>query len=93
MQALDPLLHNQLRLAIMALLSQFEHCTFNFLLDKTQATRGNLSVQITTLEQAGYIVVIKSFKEKKPQTVCELTDKGRQAMFAYTQALKDYLNM
>jgi DNA-binding MarR family transcriptional regulator len=93
MQPLDPLLHNHLRLAIMALLSQFEQCTFNYLLDKTQATRGNLSVQISTLEQAGYIAVTKSFKDKKPQTLCEITNLGKEAMFAYTQALKDYLNL
>lgn len=66
---LDPVLHNQLRLAVISLLVAVEEGDFNFLLEKTGATRGNLSVQITRLKEAGYIVVTKSFKDNYPNTV------------------------
>lgn len=93
MKTLDPILHSQLRLAVMALLTQVDMADFNYLLDKTGATRGNLSVQITTLEQAGYVRVEKAFSDKKPQTRCFITRSGMDAMDAYTQALKEYLNL
>lgn len=77
----------------MALLTQVDIADFNYLLDKTGATRGNLSVQITTLEQAGYVRVEKTFNAKKPQTRCSVTPRGMDAMDTYTQALKQYLNL
>ena len=69
---LDPVLHNQLRLAVMSLLVAVEEGDFNFLLEKTCATRGNLSVQITKLKEAGYITVKKTFKNNYPNTVCSI---------------------
>lgn len=77
----------------MALLVQVDMADFNYLLDKTGATRGNLSVQITTLEEAGYVRVEKTYNGKRPQTRCSVTRIGMDAMDAYTQALKDYLNL
>lgn len=88
---LDPLLHNQLRLAIMSLLVAVEEGDFNFLLEKTDATRGNLSVQITKLKEADYIKVRKTFKENYPNTQCSITPKGLAAFEAYVKAIKDYL--
>ncbi len=93
MKELDPLLHNSLRLKIMALLAQEDFVTFNVLLNKTEATRGNLSVQISNLQQEDYLTVEKLFVNNKPQTRCLITEKGKSAMYAYTQALKDYLNL
>jgi DNA-binding transcriptional ArsR family regulator len=88
---LDPILHNQLRLAIMSLLVGVESGDFNFLLERTGATRGNLSVQISKLKDAGYITVKKSFKDNYPNTVCRIAPKGLKAFEAYVKAIKDYL--
>lgn len=88
---LDPVLHNQLRLAIVSLLVGLESADFNFLLEKTGATRGNLSVQITKLKDAGYVQVKKAFKDNDPNARCSLSAKGVKAFETYVQALKGYL--
>ena len=88
---LDPILHNQLRLAVVSLLVAVEEGDFNYLLEKTGATRGNLSVQITKLKDAGFITVKKSFKDNYPNTVCSMTPKGLNAFEQYVKAIKDYL--
>ena len=89
---LDPLLHSQLRLAIMSLLMSLESAEFTFLKEKTKSTAGNLSVQIDKLSEAGYITVEKSFKGKKPLTTCKVTPKGIKAFEDYVAALKQYIN-
>jgi DNA-binding transcriptional ArsR family regulator len=88
---LDPLLHSQLRLSIMSLLIGVESATFSFLLEKTGATRGNISVQLKKLEEAGYISIDKSFQDNYPLTTCRITRKGVEAFERYVDALKDYL--
>lgn len=93
MKDLDPLLHSRLRLAIMSLLITNEEVTFPYIVEKTEASRGNVSVQITNLEEAGYLDVTKSFEDKKPKTTLTITKKGEKAMEEYTRALKDYLNL
>lgn len=89
---LDPLLHSQLRLAIMSLLMTLESAEFTYLKEKTNSTAGNLSVQIDKLSEAGYIHVEKSFKGKKPLTTCKVTPKGIKAFEDYVTALKQYIN-
>ena len=91
MRELDPLLHSQLRLAVVSLLLSVEEADFSYLKDKTQATSGNLSVQIDKLSEAGYIEVRKEIIGKKPRTSCRLTDKGRDALNEYVSTLKEYL--
>lgn len=88
---LDPVLHNQLRLAVVSLLVGVDNADFSYLLEKTGATRGNLSVQITKLKEAGYITVKKTFKDNYPNTRCALSAKGLKAFEHYVQALKQYL--
>ena len=90
-QPLDPLLHSQLRLAIMSLLISLESAEFTFLKEKTEATAGNLSVQIDKLEKAGYITVEKSFRDKRPLTTCKITQKGVGAFEQYVDNLKNYI--
>lgn len=90
---LDPLLHNQLRLSIMSLLISVESAEFNFLLEKTGSTRGNLSVQINKLKDAEYIQVKKRFRNNYPLTTCEVTSKGTDAFEKYVEALDDYLKI
>ena len=69
---LDPILHSQLRLAVVSILISVKEAEFNFIKEKTNATAGNLSVQITKLKEAGYIEVIKQFKDNYPQTICKI---------------------
>ncbi len=90
---LDPLLHSQLRLAVMSLLMSLESAEFTFIKEKTKSTAGNLSVQLDKLSQAGYVSVEKSFKGKKPVTTCKVTPKGVQAFESYVSALKEYLKV
>ncbi len=88
---LDPLLHSQLRLQIMSLLISVETAEFTYLLEETGATRGNISVQITKLKDAGYIEVNKSFRNNYPLTTCKITNKGIEAFEKYVQAIQGYL--
>lgn len=89
---LDPLLHSQLRLAIISLLVGLDEADFLYLKERTEATAGNLSVQIDKLSQAGYIEVEKGFEGKRPRTVCRITAQGRKAFAQYVDALKDYIS-
>ena len=88
---LDPLLHSQLRLAVMSLLISLDSAEFTMLKEKTNATAGNLSVQLDKLSEAGYISITKSFKGKKPLTTCAITKKGLKAFEAYVENLKGYI--
>lgn len=88
---LDPLLHSQLRLAVMSLLIGVDSAEFTFIKDKTNATAGNLSVQLDKLAAAGYISVSKSFKGKRPLTTCSITKVGIKAFEDYVNALKGYI--
>ncbi|TMI95050.1 MAG: transcriptional regulator [Bacteroidetes bacterium] len=88
---LDPILHSQLRLAVMSLLISVKEAEFTFLKDKTNATAGNLSVQIQKLKEAGYIDVIKQFKDNYPQTICKITSIGIKAFEEYVKNLQAYL--
>ena len=89
---LDPVLHSQLRLAIISLLIGVESAEFTYLKDQTGATSGNLSIQITKLKEAGYIEVTKKFRNNYPLTLCRITPLGKQKFTEYVKALKDYLN-
>src|SRR5215204_1986110 len=88
---LDPILHSQLRLAVMSLLISVKEAEFTFLREKTNATAGNLSVQIQKLKDAGYIEVIKQFKDNYPQTICRITREGINAFEEYVKNLQTYL--
>ena len=88
---LDPLLHSQLRLAVMSLLIGVDSAEFVFIKEKTDATAGNLSVQLDKLSNAGYISVVKSFRGKKPVTTCSITKVGIKAFETYVNALKGYI--
>ncbi len=90
---LDPLLHSELRLAVMSVLISMDAADFVYLRKETGATAGNLSVQLDKLSQAGYIEVEKTFDGKKPHTICRITDKGRQAFEDYVESLKSYLQI
>jgi DNA-binding transcriptional ArsR family regulator len=88
---LDPILHSQLRLAVVSLLIGVKEAEFTFIKEKTNATAGNLSVQIQKLKEAGYVEVSKQFKDNYPLTTCKITDKGIAAFEEYVKSLQQYL--
>ena len=88
---LNPLLHSELRLAVMSILLGVEEADFVFIREQTGASAGNLSVQIDKLQKAGYITVEKTFRGKKPCTVCRITAAGRDAFAEYVEALQSYI--
>ncbi|MCF1716229.1 transcriptional regulator [Flavihumibacter sp. RY-1] len=89
---LDPILHTPLRLAIVSLLISVKEAEFTFIKEKTNATAGNLSVQISKLKEAGYIDVVKQFRDNYPQTICKITPEGVRAFETYVKNLQSYLN-
>lgn len=88
---LDPILHSQLRLAVMSLLLGVKEAEFTFIREKTGATAGNLSVQIQKLKEAGYVDVTKQFKDNYPQTICKVTRQGIAAFELYVKNLQQYI--
>lgn len=93
MKELNPLLHSQLRLAVMSILMSVEEADFVYLKEKTESTAGNLSVQLDKLSSAGYISIEKGMHGKRPRTSCSITPEGRMAFEEYVEALKTYLNL
>ena len=91
LKPLDPLLHSELRLAIMSILLCVESADFVYIRKQTGATAGNLSVQIDKLQTANYIAVEKGFNGKIPRTICRITPVGREAFRNYVEALKSYI--
>lgn len=91
-QDLDPLLHSQLRLAIISLLVNSAKVEFTHIKEVTGAAAGNISIQIKKLQEAGYIQVEKTFKNNYPKTLLSITKKGMNAFEAYVQNLKKYID-
>lgn len=89
---LDPLLHSQLRLAIISMLVTSEKVEFTHIKEETKAAAGNISIQIKKLQEAGYIDVEKTFKNNYPKTLLSITDKGVKAFETYVNNLKKYIN-
>lgn len=86
---INPLLHSELRLKIMVALDSLESADFMYLCQITDSTRGNLSTQITTLREAGYIEVSKSGALGRfSHTVCRITNRGHEALQAYEDGLR-----
>lgn len=89
---LNPILHSELRLAVISLLISIREADFMYIMEQTKATGGNLSVQVEKLSKAGYIEVTKTFQNKRPRTVCKITPEGINAFEEYVEALKSYIN-
>lgn len=92
-EELDPILHSQNRLAIIAILISLDEAEFVFLKEKTKVSSGNLSLQLEKLKNAEYIEINKSFKGKYPVTKCKITKNGRNAFDKYVNSLKNYINI
>lgn len=93
LKPLNPLLHSELRLAIVSILIGVESADFVYIRTQTGATSGNLSVQIDKLQKAGYIAVEKGFYGKMPRTTCTITSVGRRAFEEYVETLKEYIGV
>jgi DNA-binding transcriptional ArsR family regulator len=89
---LDPLLHSQVRLAVMSILIGVKKAEFSYLLENIHTSKGNLSFQLSKLKEAGYIEITKSFRGNYPLTTCEITDEGRLAFSEYAEAITDYIS-
>jgi len=88
---LDPVLHAPLRLAVVSMLVARKQAEFTLLKKETNATSGNLSVQLQKLKEAGYIDIQKQFRDNYPQTLCHITPAGERAFSAYVKNLQSYL--
>lgn len=93
LKELNPLLHSQLRLAVMSILMNVDEADFVYIKNVTNSTAGNLSAQIEKLRLAGYIDVKKSFQGKKPHTSCSITPLGKEEFFLYVDSITDYLKI
>ncbi|MCB2114178.1 MAG: transcriptional regulator [Parvularculaceae bacterium] len=85
---IDDVIHGRVRLSVMAYLSGADAADFNELKAKIGGTDGNLSVHLRKLEDAGYVSVRKTFRDRKPRSICRLTAKGREAWIAYIERLQ-----
>jgi DNA-binding transcriptional ArsR family regulator len=90
---LDRVIHEPSRLLLVALLSSVESADFLFLLKESRLTKGNLSVHLSRLEEAGYLTVKKSFRGKIPHTEFRLTPKGRTAFDEYRKSMGSILTV
>ena len=88
---LDPLLHSQLRLAVVSILVSVMEAEFTFLKEKTGSTAGNLSVQLEKLSKEGYISIEKTFRNKRPLTTCRITPKGIRQFESYVKSIQAYI--
>lgn len=93
MKELNPLLHSQLRLAVMSILMNVDEADFVYLKETTESTAGNLSVQLDKLSAAGYISVEKGMSGKRPRTICTITPQGQKAFEEYVETLRTYLHL
>jgi DNA-binding MarR family transcriptional regulator len=90
---LDRVIHEKGRLAIMSMLAASPELSFTELREGLEMTDGNLTTHIRTLQEAGYVSVTKSFRNKRPLTTCSLTPAGRKAFAAYINLLADIVDL
>ena len=86
-EQIDDVIHGRVRLGVMAYLAASDMAEFNQLKAKLGATDGTLSVHLRKLEEAGYIAIEKSFRDRRPLTRAKLTSEGRKAFKRYLDAL------
>jgi DNA-binding transcriptional ArsR family regulator len=89
---LDRLIHEPARLLIVTILASVVSADFLFIQRETGLTKGNLSPQLSKLEEAGYVKIEKTFKGKLPLTVCKLTSSGKKALIQYRQQLQEFMD-
>jgi DNA-binding transcriptional ArsR family regulator len=88
---IDRVIHEPARLMIVALLAAVEEADFQYLHQSTGLTKGNLSVHLSRLEEAGYVEIEKSFRGKYPLTICRLTKRGKEVLESYRKVIRNAL--
>lgn len=89
---IDAVIHERVRLSIVSALAVSPQLSFGELKEMLGLTDGNLSAHSRTLEEAGYIVVEKSFRGRRPYTAMRLTPKGRRAFGRYLETLRQIVD-
>lgn len=89
---LNPVIHSRVRLAVLSILVSVKEADFNYLKKTIGTTDGNLSANLSKLEEVGYISIKKTFRGKKPLTTCSISGKGREAFSEYLKALESYIH-
>ncbi len=92
-EALDPIVHAPVRLAILTVLISVKSADFVYLKNATKTTDGNLSTHIQKLEDVGYVKITKSFIGKKPKTTLCITALGQTAYKKYVEGIETYLKL
>jgi len=85
---LDRVIHERGRLAIMSMLAASPELSFTELRDMLEMTDGNLTTHMRTLQEAGYVSIAKSYRNRRPLTTVSLTPTGRQAFANYIALLE-----
>jgi len=88
---LNTVIHQKARLGIMSILMAMGEAEFNYLKERLKLSDGNLSTHLGILEKEKYIKIKKKFFKKKPKTLCQLTDKGRQVFLEYLNYLENII--
>ena len=89
---IDRTIHSPARLLILRVLSVLSAADFTFLLNQTGLTRGNLSINLGKLEEAGYVTIQKEFINRVPRTLVRLSKGGREALQAYCVQMRQVLD-
>jgi DNA-binding transcriptional ArsR family regulator len=92
LSGVDRLIHEPSRSTILAILAAVESADFLYLQREAGLTKGNLSVHLSKLEEAGYVIIEKTYRGKIPMTICHMTTQGRKAFDAYRLQLKQFVD-
>ena len=87
---LNKIFLNQIRLEVISILLTVDNCNFSFLKEKTNASQGNLSIQLKKLKGVGYIKIEKTFQNNYPKTKCRITSRGKKSFEQFFNTLKTY---
>jgi DNA-binding MarR family transcriptional regulator len=87
----DRLIHEPSRSIILAILAATKSADFLYIQRETGLTKGNLTIHLSKLEKAGYILIEKIYRGKVPVTLCEITNKGREAFEIYRKQLEQFI--
>jgi DNA-binding MarR family transcriptional regulator len=90
--ALDRIIHSPTRLKIMLVLMSVEEADFTFITRAADLTRGNLSANLSKLEEVKYIKIEKKFIDRVPKTIASITDTGKEALEEYSSILGPILD-
>lgn len=89
---LDRIIHSPTRLKILLVLMSVEEADFTFISNAADLTRGNLSANLSKLEEAGYVKIEKKFIDRVPKTIVSISASGKKALEEYSNQLGPILD-